>query len=295
MSGMTPVEVIPPEVGTVAYVTLVVDGINYLSMDTAPYLFQLDSRRFTNGVHTVQAIGYDASDVIVSGLESAPVDYDFANPISISWPDSFGEQLTVHADLIDTNADWWIDIADDVGDPVRSLSGSTTNASIDVVWDCTDDAGDPIAGNAMYWFTFRETRSTGGLAFFAAGASESWPTNFAMIGGWGEEPWTIRGTQTVIARQKVTCFPWISCHWDLVSAGKCNAARTDITGTPDPAEQPWGHPDIYGDGSVMEITSDATWSNTLLTALSAPLPGNSITMAIPAGSPLAIRLSPRSS
>ncbi len=259
VSGTVPVGVYATDDSRISSVALLVDGQIVGTLTDGPMVLPVNTVRYTNGIHTIQAVAYDNqgsanlggdsdSDVVGNSTSSETLQIQFSNPITLRWFDSFGSQLPIHADLPHTNADWSIVIRTEAGALVKTLTGTTSNAAIDVTWDATDTNGTTVADHTLYSFTITEAESGGGgFSILSFG-----PTNRTQIASWRERPTS--GRVTLLARQKLKlcCLPPSRFLWEGVSAAKLLAINTAIASSD-------ANTEVYG-STPFVIQADSDWT-----------------------------------
>jgi hypothetical protein len=136
--------------GCINLLTLVVDGNDWFSLHEGPMVFALPTHYFTNGVHTITARAF-CNASMWGETTSRSVKVVFRNLITTEWQDAFGTRLPIRASLMYREADWSIQIKTEGDKIVRTISGITTNGSIDVVWDGKDEASNDVPADAVYF------------------------------------------------------------------------------------------------------------------------------------------------
>jgi hypothetical protein len=150
-----------------------VQGANlYLNDALVGYLnsggmnFDLDTTHFANGQHTVYVGAVDAAN---NETLSSSITLDFENPVR--WLDAcsmFNSFVPIDVDSDIYPADWLVSVSDTNGMIVRTISGSTTDGSIQTSWDGTDDNGQPLPVENIYQITVDVAETSGSSMMMAS-------------------------------------------------------------------------------------------------------------------------------
>ena len=143
-----------------------VQGVNlYLDDALVGYLnsggmnFDLDTTHFANGSHTLYVGAVDTAN---NETLSSSITLDFENPVR--WLDAcsmFNSFVPIDVDSDIYPADWLVSVTDTNGTIVRTISGSTTDGTIQTSWDGTDDNSQPLPVENLYQITVDVTETSG--------------------------------------------------------------------------------------------------------------------------------------
>ncbi len=160
-------------VGVGAQITNQLEGANlYLDdalvgfIDSGGIKFNLDTTHFANGSHTLYAGAVDTAN---NETLSSSITLDFENPVR--WLDAssmFNSFVPIDVDSDIFPADWLVSVTDTNGTIVRTITGSTTDGSIQTSWDGTDDNGQPLPVENLYQITVDVTASGGSSPMMAS-------------------------------------------------------------------------------------------------------------------------------
>jgi T5SS/PEP-CTERM-associated repeat protein len=221
VSGVIPVEVDLDNAASITWVTLMVDGNDYVTKTSPPFTFYLATHIFTNGVHSISAkLASEPADPVSSDVaeyvvETGVTALDFENTITMTWFPSFQTQLPLLARIAYDEADWSVEIANADGTVLRTLSGSTSSGEINAMWDGRDDLGNPVPDSTQYFLTFAAAPRYG--QYTSSSSSSALPP----VATFREAPW---GTQqTLLARIYFGYFEDI--YWGI--AGFVEGAARD--------------------------------------------------------------------
>jgi T5SS/PEP-CTERM-associated repeat protein len=203
VSGVIPVEVDIDNAPSITWVTLMVDGNEYVTKHSPPFTFYLATHYFTNDVHSITARLATApadpsSDVFENVVETRPMALDFENAITVTWFPSFQTQLPILANIAYDEADWSVEIASEDGTVLKTLTGSTSSGEINTVWDGKDESGNPVPDNVHYILSYSATPQFGDQMAASGGG-------LVKVVSFRERPW---GTQqTLLVRLYFGAFP----------------------------------------------------------------------------------------
>jgi hypothetical protein len=272
LSGTVGVGVYATDDSRISSITLVIDGNDFATVTDGPMSFPVPTALFSNGVHTIYAraadnvglpgLGGDPdSDVVANIANSETVHVNFQNNIFLSTFELFESQLPIQASLVYSNASWSIQIEREDGTALKNFSGTTSNGTISVTWDGTDNSAVAVPAKTNYFVTVTATP----LGQFAASST----TTDSVAKATYRETSASTG-YILLARQKLKlcCLPPTRFLWEGVSAQKLVNIRTTI-GVNDPDETD----NINGVylNNIYVMQADADWDN-LLNELADPGP-----------------------
>ncbi len=165
-------------VGVGAQITNQLEGANlYLDdalvgfIDSGGIKFNLDTSHFANGSHTLYAGAVDTAN---NETLSSSITLDFEN--SVRWLDAcsmFNSFVPIDVDSDIYPADWLVSVTDTNGTIVRTITGSTTDGSIQTSWDGTDDNGQPLPVENLYQITVDVNSSGGSSMMMGSGLAST--------------------------------------------------------------------------------------------------------------------------
>jgi hypothetical protein len=229
VSGIINVGVAASDDSRISSVTLVIDGDDYATITDGPMSFPVNTAMFTNGTHSIYARAADNvgipslggnpdSDVVANVVTSETVQVSFQNNVVLDSFELFQSQLPISARLAYSNANWSVEIERENGTIAKTFSGSTSNGLIEITWDGTDGAGNPVAEKAVYFVNVSAVPLSGSGLLFASGTTTDTVTKATY-----REASTTTQT-TLLTRQKLKNF-----LWEGVSAAKLSTISTTIS------------------------------------------------------------------
>ena len=165
------------QIGTqVQGVNLYLDDALVGYLDSGGMNFDLDTTHFANGSHTLYAGAVDTAN---NETLSSSITVDFENPVR--WLDAssmFNSFVPIDVESDIYPADWLVSVTDTNGTIVRTISGSTTDGSIQTTWDGTDDNGQPLPVENLYQITVDVTESGGSSMMMASSLASTLGATF---------------------------------------------------------------------------------------------------------------------
>jgi hypothetical protein len=142
-------------VGELQGVNMRIDGTRCAGADSLvappvyPWNFLLDTAYLENGDHYVQIeanwLNPDTSDANNFAIPRSSDQFSLTVSNEINYPDweeLVGEGVSAYfAQTVYTGADWEIDISDNTGTRIKTLTGQATNGLIEAYWDLIDENG----------------------------------------------------------------------------------------------------------------------------------------------------------
>jgi T5SS/PEP-CTERM-associated repeat protein len=214
VSGLVNVEFSAMAPAGIASASLSVDGHPTWTV-TANTGLPLPTYFLSNGVHTITVQVADNGMDEAQGVASSSITLNLQNNINFTWYEAFGDFLPIQASLAYQNADYTIEITDEDLNPIKTLTGSTTDGIIDTTWDGTDNNSEQVASDTPYFLTLSANPTGSSLA-------PPPPPDTVTAGTFREGSW---GTEmTIIAREKMGLV------WDSTSIAKAATIAEFIGG-----------------------------------------------------------------